>query len=147
MIRPTLAEFNGFVQVLDKMLSDNIQKAFFLDEIDDQQKEERDGTVVVTPKGTIQLLVEWLAGNFRAKEDDPVSEVGGALRKVRKLRQKPAHVVEKDVFDHRYMAQQRELMMEAYGAVRTLRLILECHPDTYMGNMPRWLKEGKIWTY
>ena len=148
LIRPTLGEFNRFVQTLDKMLSDNIDKAFFLGEIAEESQEKRsDGSVVVRLKGTIQLLEDWLRVNFRAEEGDPVEEISGALRKVRKLRQRPAHVVEEDVFDQEYLRKQREVMGEAYGAVRTLRQILECHPDTHVEGMPVWLKEGKIWTY
>ena len=36
------------------------------------------------------------------------------LKKVRKKRQDPAHVVDEDIFDEKYFKDQRELMIRAY---------------------------------
>ena len=137
------------MQTLDKMLSDNIDKAFFLEEIEDEWREKRkDGTVYCEVERYYSTIGGMAASQFlERKEGDPVEEIGGVLRKVRKLRQRPAHLVEEDVFDQGYSREQREVMGEAYEAVRTLRQILECHPDTHVEGMPVWLKEGKIWTY
>jgi hypothetical protein len=37
-------------------------------------------------------------------------------------------------------------MMQAYGAIRTLRLIFANHPSASKVEIPRWLSEGRIWT-
>jgi hypothetical protein len=68
------------------------------------------------------------------------------FRKIRKLRQKPAHAVNEDAFDQKYFREQRELIIEGYGAIRTLRLILANNPATHGHAVPDWLQEGKIYT-
>jgi hypothetical protein len=55
LIRPTLREFNDFVHLLDKMLSDNLNKKFFGDDIPLEQEEVRnDGKIIVRD---VQYLV------------------------------------------------------------------------------------------
>ena len=147
LIRPTLAEFNSFVQLLDRILSDNISRKFFGAEIDMELRETRkDGTVVAREKGTIRLLVEWLNAKFRPHEGDPVREVEVAFKEVRKLRQRPAHAVEEDVFDQRYFREQRALMLRVYKGLRTLRQIVASHPKAKAHRVPEWLEECRIWT-
>lgn len=50
-------------------------------------------------------------------------------------------------FDQKYIRQQRELMVRAYTAVRTIRLLLANHPATKGIEIPDWLYEGLIWDY
>ena len=69
------------------------------------------------------------------------------FRKIRDLRIRPAHKVMNDMFEQKYFKQQRELIIEAYNAIRTLRLILANHPNTKKYNIPEWLFKGEIWTY
>ncbi len=57
LIRPTLREFNNFVQLFDKMLSENINKDFFQDEVPYENGIPReDGKIRVQTKGTLQIL-------------------------------------------------------------------------------------------
>lgn len=57
LVRPTHSEFNDFVLMLDKVMSDNINKEFFRDDVASESEEERaDGKVVVRAKGTVQML-------------------------------------------------------------------------------------------
>jgi hypothetical protein len=145
LLRPTLSEYNAFVHLLDKTLSENIDVAFFQDEVSLENIEVRkDGTHVAKPKGSITVLAEWLARTFRAKEPQILEGAIATLKKVRKLRQKPAHAVKADEFDQKYFQDQRALMMEAYEAVRTLRLVLANHPATKGHQVPDWLFEGHI---
>lgn len=62
------------------------------------------------------------------------------------LAQASIHAVHEDEFDQRYFREQRELVMKAYEAVRTLRLILANHPATKKHEVPDWLFKGEIWT-
>lgn len=148
LIRPTLSAFNSFVLLLDQMMSDNINKKFFADEISDEYDHERDdGKVEVRKKGTIAILEEWVDRYFRPQDDGPIKEMKAAFRKVRKLRQKPAHSVQEDAFDQKYIKDQRKLILDAYGAVRTLRQILANHPKV-KANPPdinEQLWKGEIW--
>jgi hypothetical protein len=43
-------------------------------------------------------------------------------------------------------AKGRELVIEAYGAVRTLRQVLANHPRLRAYEVPDWLSKGDIWT-
>jgi hypothetical protein len=149
LLRPTLSEFNAFVLLLDQLMSDNLNHKFFTPELELEEDHPRaDGKVEVRRKGTIALLDEWVNHYFRPQEPEPLQRMLASFRKVRKLRQKPAHSVHEDKFDQKYFHEQRSLIIEAYGAVRTLRLVLANHPRV-RANPPEineFLYEGKIWT-
>lgn len=148
LLRPTLGEFNAFVLLLDKMLSDNIDKRFFLSEVSLEEEHVRpDGKIVVRQKGTLTLLEEWLRKSFRPSDPKPFNDMFKGFKAVRKLRQKPAHAVNENVFDLSYFKEQRRLMIEAYDSLRTLRLVLANHPMVKR-NSPEihpQLAKGEIW--
>ena len=148
LLRPTLSEFNAFVLLLDKMLSDNINQKFFENDIPQEEDKVRpDGKIEVRHKGTLALLEEWLRKFFRPTDPEPFESMFKSLRTVRQLRQKPAHAVNENLFDQAYFKQQRQLMIDAYDALRTLRLVLANHPKVRR-NPPEILEhlaEGKIW--
>ncbi|MBA56767.1 MAG: AAA family ATPase [Pseudomonadales bacterium] len=148
LLRPTLREFNNFVLLLDKMMSDNINKEFFAGDIDLEKDEVRsDGKIVVTQRGTIALLDDWVKRFFRPVDPEPIEDMLSSFRKVRKLRQKPAHKIDENVFDQKYFKDQRQIMLDAYDAIRTIRLILANHPRVKASppQIGKHLKEGKIW--
>lgn len=145
LVRPTQAEFNEFVLTLDKIMSDNVNKKFFSGDVTDEFEEEReDGKVIVRQKGTIQMLDDWLKTYFRPHEMAPIDDALATFRKVRKLRQKPAHTIEGDRFDQNIFKQQRELVMDSYEAVRLIRLVLANHPATKCVEVEQNLYEGKV---
>ena len=43
-------------------------------------------------------------------------------------------------------ARIRDLIIEAYGVVHRLRLILQLHPAVQSHEPPAWLVDGRIWT-
>ena len=148
LLRPTQSEFNTFVLLLDKMMSDNINKNFFKGDITLEAEEERfDGKIIVHKKGTIQLLESWINRYFRTPDRSPIDEMISTFKMVRKLRQKPAHKVSPDRFDQDIFKKQREVVISAHGAVRTLRLILANHPRVIANpvEIPDWLFNGEIW--
>ncbi len=149
LLRPTLAEFNAFVLLLDHLMSENLNNNFFTPELELEENYERlDGKVEVRRKGTIALLDEWVNHYFRTREAEPLERMLMSFRKVRKLRQKPAHSEREDDFDKKYFYEQRSLILDAYEAVRTLRLVLANHPSV-KANPPKindFLFDGKIWT-
>jgi len=148
LLRPTLAEFNAFVLLLDKMLSDNINKNFFEGDLELEYDHQRpDGKVEVKQKGTLTLFEEWLSKNFRPAEPEPLERMLKTLREIRKLRQKPAHSINENVFDIEYFKEQRRIVMAAYGAVRILRLVLANHPAVRRNppEINELLMKGEIW--
>ncbi len=148
LIRPTLKEFNDFVHLLDKLIADNINREFFQNEVAHEIEEvRRDGKIVVNKKNTIHILQDWLTEFFRTEQQSEVDEMLSTFKYVRKLRQKPAHSINEDEFDLKYIKHQRELMVKAYRAVQTLRHILGFHPLAKGYQLPRYLESARIWTY
>jgi hypothetical protein len=124
LLRPTKKAFDAFVQALDKVLSENIEIAFFCGDVEREVRQSRkNDEVVATSKGTISMLKEWVNEHFRS-EDPSVSDLFATLQHVRKLRSKPAHEVQADAFDEALFETQRDLIIRVYKAVQTLRLIL-----------------------
>ncbi len=148
LIRPTLKEFNDFVHLLDKMMSENLNRDFFVQDVaPDHEEVRKNGKVVVRRKGTIELLQEWLSTRFRAPDPKPIQDMLATFREVRHLRQRPAHVADEDRFDQTYFQQQRVLMIRSYRAVKTLKLILANHPKAKAYRVNEFLQEENIWTY
>jgi len=148
LLRPTLLEYNSFVLLLDKVMSDNINKKFFENDLLMETEIERsDGKIVVSQKGTIALLREWFDEYFVPEDNQPIEEMIEIFKKVRKLRMKPAHSVNEDVFDQKYFRMQRELINDAYKAIRTIRLIVANFPEVKRDppKISRMVFEGKIW--
>ena len=137
LIRPTLAEFNDFVLVLDKMISDNLNHRFL---------KRRVITDDARNKGSIAMLEEWLRSTVRFHDSEFVDQMFLVLKNVRSMRQRPAHAIEEDEFDQSYFQKQRWLIAGAYSAVRTLRMIFQLHPDTKTYTVPAFLS-GHIWLY
>lgn len=147
LVRPTLKEYNDFVLLLDKLLSDNINKGFFMGEIPDEYDETRsDGKVIVRTKNTITLLDEWFRSRFHTDDWKPFVTTIETLREIRQQRQRPAHAIDENVFDQQYIHQQRELILAAYDAVRTIRLMFANHRNCKDIKVNKELFEGKIWS-
>lgn len=148
LLRPTEAEFNNFMLLLDKMMSDNINKKFFENDVELEVEEERDdGKITVRQKGTIQILESWVNKFFKLSDRAPIDKMLAIFREVRNLRQKPAHKVSTDSFDQKHIHKQQELILKSYDAVRTLRQILANHP-LVKANPPEiddHLYKGEIW--
>lgn len=148
LVRPTTKELNDFVLTLDQMMSDNLNKDFFRGDVDLETDTLRDdGKIVVTQKGTIQLLEQWFQVKMRWPDPKPFEEMMAAFRRVRKLRQSPAHKIEDSVFDQGLFKEQRSLVIEAYKAVRTIRLLFANHPAVRAYKVPDELFKGEIWNY
>ncbi|MDO8544379.1 MAG: hypothetical protein Q7S40_28390 [Opitutaceae bacterium] len=148
LIRPTAKEFYDFVLLLDQMLSDNITKEFFENDVPLTEEIPRgEGRFEIRQRGTLALLEEWVRTRFVPVDPKPIDNAFAALRKVRKLRQKPAHAPVDGQFDQQFFKDQRALIIEAYGAMRTLRLIFKNHPACVNYSVEAFLDETRIRTY
>jgi hypothetical protein len=144
LLRPTVKEYQHFILTLDKMLSENIDPSFFGDDIElETEKTDRKGRVRVERKGSITCLQEWLTQRFRVEDRAPMQEMLDTFREIRKLRQRPAHTLDDNRFDPALARTQRELMIRAYTAIRTLRLVLQNHPKAGSVEMSDALATGK----
>lgn len=131
------------------MLSGNINFPFFRNEVAAEYMETRsDGTVVAKPKGSVSVLKEWLARHMTPADQESAEELErmfATFRKIIKMPQEPAHAVKEDVFDQAYFRQQRELMIETYYAVRSLRMTFSGNPSVADVEVPEHLLKGQIW--
>jgi hypothetical protein len=142
---PTLKNFNEFVLLLDKMLSDNINRDFFKDKVELYDLQEiKGGLVERKPKGTLRLFEEWLTLNYNVDDESSIEEVFKPLKNVRKLRQNPAHRINEDEYDKKYDDMQRNLIRKAYSSIRTLRKAFQQHRKAKHVEIPDWLDNGNI---
>ncbi|NCP60154.1 MAG: hypothetical protein GW839_07625 [Flavobacteriales bacterium] len=145
---PTLKNYNDFILLLDKMISENINKDFFEGKVEFFEfKELENGLVERQSKGTLQLFEEWLTSVFNVKGDGTVSELFKPLRKIRKERQNLAHRINENQYDKQLIEKQKIIMDEVYSVFRNLRNIFHQHPKARNFEIPNWLENGKIKTY
>lgn len=142
---PTLKNYNSFVLLLDKMISDNINKDFFKDKVDlvDLVEVEK-GVVEKRNKGTLRLFEEWFLSNYNAQDREVVKEVFKPFKKVRKQRQSPAHRINENEYDKKYFEKQNKLIDEAYSSMRAFRIMFHQHPKARQIEIPDWLENGEI---
>lgn len=150
MLRPTRQNFDEFIHLADKLVSENINQEFFKGDIPLEREVIRGGgSVEIQRRGTLQLLEEWLKQKYRAQGGKDVSrEVLEPFKKIRKLRQKPAHALRDNEYDRSYPKQQDDILGEACLALTKLRLILWSHPQARERyTPPNWLDGDKIVFY
>jgi hypothetical protein len=148
LIRPTLKELNDFVLLLDKIVSDNISLDFFQNEVPYEHESMRqDGKVVVQQKGRLTILDEWIHSKYKTNDWEPITEMLRTFRDIRKKRQRPAHALDQNTFDQKYFHEQRQVIIRAYKAIQTLRLMLGKHPLARVVEINSLVRDGEVWTY
>ena len=76
LIRPTSKEYYEFIHLLDKLISENINKDFFKKDVRSEDEQTRkDGKVVIRQKGTIQMLDDWLKLSFITEDRKPIEDI------------------------------------------------------------------------
>lgn len=146
LVRPTLKELNAFILLLDKMISDNISKDFFKDEVSQEYEKTRpDGRIVLHQKGSVSILDEWLHKIYRTDDWQPINEMIACFKDIRRKRQRPAHALDENVFDQEYFRQQRELIIEAYKSIRMLRLLFANSAGCKNVPISAPVFKGEIW--
>lgn len=142
---PTLENFNNFILLLDKMISDNLNKDFFKNEVELFDFEELgNGQVERKARGTLRLLKEWLSKLFEFEQPNAVNIILRPLQETRKLRQRPAHHIHENVYDKTFLGKQKEHVESVYRSIRQLRHLFESHPDAIGVKIPDWLNNGAI---
>lgn len=148
LLRPTAHEYEQFAHLLDKVISDNINVDFFGDDVERERETPRkDGKVRVEQKGSLTLLDEWVRKSIKLNDWSDFDTAMASLRKVRKARQPSAHKLNDDRFDQSLFKSQRQLLLDAYSAIRLLRLLLANHPQARRVKVDPLLFQGKICDY
>ena len=121
LLRPTLRNFNAFVLLMDRLLSDNINTHFFRGKLQtDESAKSGEGS------GTLSRLKLWLHQKFPSEEHNVrIDNVMKPLLEIRGLRQQPAHTIREDKYDPDYWKQQDDLVRAAYQALYHLQTMLE----------------------
>ena len=146
-IRPTRKAYLEFVQELDKLLSDNLDRRFFGDVEQYEDIPLKDGHVERRQKGTLRLLEEWLMARFRDVPKERIASIMQPLRGVRGERMKPAHAIVDDEYDLAYHDQQKEWIEKLYDALKELRALLRTDSGAVAYEPPWWEDELGVKTY
>lgn len=117
ILRPSVREFNRFVHDLDKLLSDNLRHKA-LDALGVPTVTD-DGTRI----GTLRRLELHLEETRLKAEARTVAMT--ALRRVRKLRQKPAHAISENAADPNLIEEQIRLIGDVTEALWVVRKLWE----------------------
>ena len=142
---PTSKNYEDFVHLLDKMLSDNINKKFFDGKIDEYELVPIENNLVERKmKGTIRMLEEWFNKNVKPQDEQLHKDIFKFLKDIRKERQNPAHRISKNVYDKKYITMQIEMIEKAYTVVHALRTAYQLHPLANSFEIPAYLDEAKI---
>jgi len=150
LIRPTLDEYNSFINLFDKIISENINKKIFRNMVDQEYEEARkkDDKIIIRQKGSIRMLDEWIRLMCKFPDDTGWTNSINAFKKVRKQRQNPAHKIESDIYDHKYFKLQEEIIDEVWAGLNFLRLVLQHHPkcNTDKLDIPEWQEKNYIYS-
>jgi len=139
---PTKKHFLEFAQILDKIISENLNANFFAAqhlELEEKTIKEN-GEVLVVQTGTLRLLEEWLTKYIRIKGENGPAIVIAPLKEVRKLRQSPAHKFVDDEFSIKYQDKKQEPIAEVYRSVSNIRMFFQTHPKAQGYQFPDHLK-------
>ena len=143
---PTSKNYQDFILLLDKMLSDNLNKDFFSVQGVElfEMKDIGNNMVERKEKGTLRLFEEWLLSSYNNVEEQLLKDLFKPLKNIRKERQTPAHKITDNVYDKSYTQKQLDTVQEAYFTLKYLRIIFQRHPKTRRVEIPIWLNEGDI---
>ena len=148
LIRPTARELANFAGVLDKMLSENIDRKFFQNDIPyEDETTDSKGRLIVTQRGTIRILEEWIKAKARLQNEDSqklVNQAIGTLKDIRQRRNPQAHKLGADAYDRELFVEQIKLMRDAYRAMLTLRQLLKLHPAARDYEVPEDLEQMRV---
>jgi hypothetical protein len=148
LVRPTPGEYHHFVRVLDKLLSESLNREFFRADLpSDTNTGKVDGSAANHQKGTLEMLVDWGSRTFQPSQLDRWLQACRAMRKVRSLRQRPEGATDEAAFDQEYVKKQRDLVISAYKSLHVLREMMSQHPAAAGVHLsvPAWMRSGRVW--
>lgn len=150
MLRPTSKNYYDFIHILDKLISENINRDFFKGDIPLEEKiTSKDGSIETRQLGTIKLLENWLNAHYRDADGNDVStDLVKPFKELRRIRQTPAHKLNTDEHNFKFPKMQDEILGEVKMTFTKLRLILMAHPNAREKySPPDWLDGDKIVFY
>lgn len=108
LLRPILDEFDVLTILFNNVLVDNIDTKAFEDYLDIYiVKHNSDGTTSRIPTGRLNLLNELFRTYYKTEQWEVCDKSYASLKLIRKIRQKPAHTVQRNVYDQSFIHRQR----------------------------------------
>jgi hypothetical protein len=145
LMKPTKKAFLDFAQILDKIISENINPEFFKTQgIELEEQTSNNGQTVVSSKGTLRLLEEWLTKRIRIHTENGPAIILAPLKEVRKLRQSPAHKFVNDEFSPEYQKKKEKLIGDVYMSISNIRMFFQTHPRARSYVFPEHLKPDNL---
>ncbi|MEJ1338600.1 MAG: hypothetical protein RPU64_04690 [Candidatus Sedimenticola sp. (ex Thyasira tokunagai)] len=142
---PTSKNYYDFINLLDKFLSENINKSFFEGKVDlEELKYIDDNTCERIQKGTLRLLEEWITKVFNYSDESIPKKILKPLKNVRKERQKPAHKVIDNNYDPAFIDKQKTLMEDCYLSVGSIRRNIQTHPRAKSVELADWIDQDNV---
>lgn len=141
ILRPTSKNFYSFIVSLEKAIVHNLNIKTFTTKgtyINTIERKYENGQ----PKGSLNMLSEWLKKNISTPEDLEKLIIN-PLKRIRKIRQIPAHEMFSNEYDRALYKQQNEIIVNTYGAIRAIRLFFANHPLNRDIDIPEYLVTGE----
>ena len=90
-------------------------------------------------------MEEWLLKEITWNDPDAFREVViQPLRKVRRLRQVPAHSFTADTFSTGYREKRKQLLWGVFNSLSNIRATFAKHPRAHQIQIPDWLDDARI---
>ncbi len=115
LLLPTQREFEQFALTLDRMLFDNVNRDFFEGLIDQADLKEDEKIEKISSFRKMEI---WINKVIKFSDPKPKNEMLEIIRKIRKLRSRPAHSYIENKWDNKFFSDQKDLIKEAYRAIR-----------------------------
>ncbi len=120
MLRPSQHEWDGFIQLLDKLLSENLRPEAL--DAGHAPKQNDAGQNL----GTLNRLEGVLVG--RRVKPEAVKKVLAPFREIRSARQRPAHALRTNITDRTFVHKQVALLERVNESLELLRRFWQTHP-------------------
>lgn len=147
ILLPTKKNYYDFVLVLEKMLVHNISYKTFVNpgvNVKAVSRTNDEGEM----KGSLQLLEDWLCANTSTNITAIQKFIVAPLKKIRKIRQKPAHELTSNEYNIDYYQEQFDLINAAYNSLASIRQVMSTHPLAKSVEIPQHLRDtDKIVNY
>ena len=76
-----------------------------------------------------------------------LKEIFKPLRKIRRERQNPAHRINENTYDVKYIKMQKEMINKNIRFNKSIKEIFHQHPKAKDVDIPDWLDKGEIKTF
>jgi hypothetical protein len=137
ILRPSQREWDSFVHELDKLLSENLNKAA-LDALGAPTEDEQGQTI-----GTLNRLTRLLKS--KVSDHSAVDAVMQPLKEVRGARQRPAHAIRSNINDQTFVHKQVSLIESVNSSLFNLRRFWQKHPSTADWQEPDYIANGQLY--